>query len=121
MKKIIIVIVFMILSLFILAGCTEVDSVKYDISRNADNFDIMRKISIYNSRTNEFLIEITGNFSLQNNTNKELEIICKTGDDKYKKNYIYLNDDIGYFVEDLTGDKDFGKYYYEIKYFSNLP
>lgn len=116
MYKKIIAFVFIIFCLFILTGCTEVDEVKYDISRNADNFDIMRKITIYNIRTNEKLIEITGNFSLQNNEDKELEIICKTGESKYKKNFIYLNDNIGYFVEDISGDKDFNKYHYEINY-----
>lgn len=114
--KIIIITVALLLSIFILAGCTEVDEVKYDISRNADNFDIMRKITIYNIRANEKILEITGNFSLQNNKDNELEIICKTGESKYKKNFIYLNDDIGYFVEDISGDKDFNKYHYEINY-----
>lgn len=119
MKKIILIIVFIILSLFILTGCTEVEDVKYNVSRDADNFKLMRKITVYNTRSNTFLLEITGNFSLQNNSNNELEIVCKTDEDKYKKNFIYLNNDVGYFVEDITGDKDFDLYYYNIKYFDN--
>ena len=115
-------VVLLSLCSIILTGCTEVERVNSKIGYNADNFEVLRKITVYNTRTNQFLVEITGNFSLQNNDNKELEVICKIGEDKYKKDFIYLNNDTGYIIEDLTGDGDFNKYYYKINYFDlNTP
>ena len=115
----VIIVIVLLLSLcsIILTGCTEVERVNSKIGYSADNFEVLRKITVYNTRTNQFLVEITGNFSLQNNDNKELEVICKIGEDKYKKDFIYLNNDTGYIIEDLTGDGDFNKYYYKINYF----
>lgn len=45
--------------------------------------------------------------------NNELEIICKTGENEYKKHFVYLTDTVLYIVEDLQG-ADVSSYQYKV-------
>ena len=73
-----------------LSSCTEADMVGYNVSVEADKFNVMRRITVINSRTDTIIYELEGVFSLKNNVSDELEVICKTGENEYKKHYIYL-------------------------------
>jgi hypothetical protein len=122
MKKIvkaILIVIVMIITLFILTGCTEVSRVSENIRQEADNFNITRRISVINARTDKPIFELIGNFSLQNNSNKELEIIVEVENGKYKKHFIYLNDWTMYVVEDVSG-AFIDKYHYEINYLPEM-
>ena len=106
--------VFVLLCAF-LTGCTEVYKVSNNISQEADNFNVTRKLTVLNARTDTILLELTGTFSLQNNSENELEVIIETAEGKYQKDLIYLNDYIMYVVEDISG-ADVDKYHYEINF-----
>ena len=69
-----------------LTGCmgTEVDQVSHNISQEADNFNITRKITVVNIRTDNVLFEMIGTFSIQNNNADELEVICEVEEGVYK-------------------------------------
>lgn len=56
-----------------------------------------------------------GTFSLSNNSDNELEVICEVADGKYQKHFVYLNDDTMYVVEDISG-ANVDKYHYEINF-----
>ena len=86
-----------------LAGCSEADKVNMNISKQADYFDCLRKITVYNARTDLVICELEGYMSLNNNLSSELIVTCKVGPDQYKKNYIYLNEYVLYVVEDING------------------
>lgn len=105
---------FVLLCAF-LTGCTEVDQVSNNISKEADNFNVTRKLTVLNARTDTILLELTGTFSLQNNSENELEVIIETAEGKYKKDLVYLNDYTMYVVEDISG-ADVDKYHYEINF-----
>lgn len=105
---------FVLLCAF-LTGCTEVDQVSNNISKEADNFNVTRKLTVLNARTDTILLELTGTFSLQNNSENELEVIIETAEGKYQKDLVYLNDYTMYVVEDLSG-ADVDKYHYEINF-----
>lgn len=98
-----------------LTGCmgTEVDQVSHNISQEADNFNITRKITVVNIRTDNVLFEMIGTFSIQNNNADELEVICEVGDGVYKKHFIYLNEWTSYVIEDISG-ANIDKYHYEL-------
>ena len=49
------------------------------------------------------VLEAEGYMSITNNANNELVITVKTGENSYKKNYVYLNEYTMYAVEDITG------------------
>lgn len=96
-------------------GCTEADQVSSNISKQADNFNVTRKLTVLNARTDTVLLELTGTFALENNTSNELEVIIETAEGKYQKDYVYLNDYTMYVVEDISGS-EVDKYHYEINF-----
>ena len=106
--------VFVLLCAF-LTGCTEVYKVSNNISQEADNFNVTRKLTVLNARTDTILLELTGTFSLQNNSENELEVIIETAEGKYQKDLVYLNDYTMYVVEDISC-ADVDKYHYEINF-----
>ena len=103
MKNKILAILAMATLIFILAGCSEADKVNANLSKQADYFECERKITVYNARTDNIILEAEGYMSISNNSNNELVITVKTGANEYKKNYVYLNADTMYAVEDITG------------------
>lgn len=118
-KKIFLITMFLILCALMLTGCTQVDRVSNNIRQQADNFNITRRIVVINARTDKPIFELTGNFSLQNNYNGELEIIVEIGNGVYKKHFVYLNDWTMYVVEDVSG-AFVDKYHYEINYLPEM-
>ena len=117
--KIVILLGIMILAIMILSGCTEVNRVSSNIRQEADNFNITRRIVVYNARTDKIVFELIGNFSLQNNTSNELEIICEVDNNVYKKHFVYLNEYTLYVVEDVSGAY-VDKYHYEVNYIPEM-
>lgn len=118
-KKIFLAIMSLILCALMLTGCTQVDRVSSNIRQQADNFNITRRIVVINARTDKPIFELTGNFSLQNNYNDELEIIVEIGNGVYKKHFVYLNDWTMYVVEDVSG-AFVDKYHYEVNYLPEM-
>lgn len=119
MKKIICVL-FIVVSLFSFVGCTAAETVNNNLSAAADNFEVARKITVYNARTDLIVMEMEGYMSLSNNLSSELVVTCKTGANEYKKNYVYLNEWVIYVVEDITSTVT-DPYHYSIKFYTPLP
>lgn len=120
MKKIIAILLVMVCMAGVLTGCTAADDVNYNLSQAADNFEVVRKITVYNARTDMIVMEMEGLMSLSNNSTSELVVTCKTGEDEYKKNYVYLNDYVIYVVEDITGTVT-DPYHYKIHFYTAVP
>ena len=108
------------LSLVCFASCNAAETVNHNLSVKADNFECLRRITVYNARTDLIVLEIEGYMSLQNNTHSELVVTCKVGDDQYKKNYVYLNDYVIYVVEDITGTET-DPYHYQVIFYTPVP
>jgi hypothetical protein len=104
----------------VLTGCTAADDVNYNLSQAADNFEVVRKITVYNARTDMIIMEMEGLMSLSNNSSSELVVTCKTGEDEYRKNYVYLNDYVIYVVEDITNTVT-DPYHYKIHFYTAVP
>lgn len=115
MKKVIAVIMLACFICAAFAGCTEADQVSQNISQEADNFNVTRKLTVLNARTDTILLDLTGTFALKNNSDNELEVIIETAEGKYQKDYVYLNDYTMYVVEDISRS-DVDKYHYEINF-----
>lgn len=114
-KKLIALLATGLIACTALTGCTESEKVRYNISKEADNFNVTRKLTVINARTDTILLELVGTFSLSNNDTNELEIICEVADGKYQKHFVYLNEYTLYVVEDISGS-DVDKYHYEINF-----
>lgn len=120
MKKFVAILLAVMCMVGCLTGCTAAEDVNYNLSQAADNFEVVRKITVYNARTDMIIMEMEGIMSLSNNSTSELVVTCKTGEDEYKKNYVYLNDYVIYVVEDITGTVT-DPYHYKIHFYTALP
>lgn len=96
-------------------GCTEADKVSQNVSQEADNFNVLRRFAVINTRTDKVEFEMIGAFSLDAENSKKIRIICEMEDGSYKKHIIGLNSDSMYVVEDIGGAK-VNKYKYEVNY-----
>lgn len=120
MKKIIAMLLVLAMAVGLLVGCTESDNVNHNLSQAADNFECLRKITVYNARTDLIVMEMEGYMSLSNNSTSELVVTCKTGANEYKKNYICLNEYVIYVVEDITGTTT-DPFHYKVHFYTALP
>jgi len=119
MKKIFAVLLVLLMC-FSMCACTAAENVNYNLSQAADNFECLRKITVYNARTDLIVMEMEGAMSLSNNGSNELVVTCKTGPGEYKKNYIYLNEYVIYVVEDITGTQT-NPYHYKVHFYTAMP
>lgn len=69
-----------------------------NLSKAAEMFEIDRRIVFYNGITGEYMLEITGRCSIEDQRN-QLEVTCKTGPDEFAKHFLGLSDNISYFAE----------------------
>ena len=115
MKKIIsaILIVFMAIGI---AGCNEADRVSQNISKEADNFNTIRQITVINCIQGDTLFQMTGKMSIKaDEKDHQLEIVVEDENGKYKKHFIGLSDNVTYVVEDIT-EGDVSKYHYTLNF-----
>lgn len=106
--------------MFCFASCSSADAVNVNLSQAANNFEVVRKITVYNARTDLIVMEMEGIMSLSNNGANELVVTCKVGENEYKKNYVYLNEYVIYVVEDITGTTT-DPYHYKIHFYTPIP
>ena len=86
----------------LLAGCsTDAAVVSENISTAADQFEITRRVVFFNGITDNYLLEITGYCSIEDEGH-QLEVTCKVGPDAYRKHFLGLSDNVSYFVEHLN-------------------
>lgn len=104
-----------IICLFSATGCQrDSDIASYNVSKEADSFRVKRRIVFINLRSDTYLFSITGNCSIEtDNTDDQLEVICKVGEDKYQKHFLRLSNETTYTVEQLNYS-EVSKYDYEI-------
>lgn len=83
-----------------LTGCMDDDAdvVSQNLSKAADNFEVNRRIVMFNGITDQYLLTIEGPCSINDDGN-QLEVVCKVGPSEYKKHFLGLSDNVSYFVE----------------------
>ena len=121
MKKVFALILVVLLIGTVFIGCEErqANTVSYNLSLEADNFNVARKLSVINVRTDTVLFQVTGNFSIDKESDGDLAVIGENADGKYYKHFICLADEITYIVEDL-GTTGVDKYNYQINFNPNM-
>ena len=92
-----------LLMLLAITGCTnDADVVSANISKSADQFEVLRRIVFYNGITADYMLTIEGYCSLGNfDAERELTVTCDVGGGEYKKHFLGLSDNVTYFVEQL--------------------
>lgn len=118
MKKVLCLILAIIMMLACVS-CSQADRVSHNISKEADRFNVTRRLAVINARSDKPVFEIIGNFSISNNINNELEITVEVEKGKYKKHFVYLNQWTIYTVEDVSGAY-VDNYHYEVNYLPEM-
>ena len=98
-----------------LSGCSEAERKSTEISKQADNFETARRLTVINTRNDKIILEFTGTFSVQSSAGA-IDILCAIGDNRYEKHFFTLNDWTIYVVEDVS-NQSIDKYFHEIKYY----
>lgn len=115
-KKIIAISAFIIMTAVLAAGCTEASRASYNLSKEADNFNDIRQLTVINCIQGDTLFQMTGRMSITADTeDNQLEIIVEEEKGKYKKHFIGLSDNVTYVVEDVTAD-DVNEYKYTLNF-----
>lgn len=118
-KRVTAIILITVMAAVILAGCTEAERVSSNVSQEADNFNVLRRFAVINTRTDKVEFEIIGAFSLDASDRQKISLICEMKDGTYKKHIIGLNSNTMYVIEDLGGAK-VNKYKYEVNYIPEM-
>lgn len=103
MKKIATTLI-VIFSLLTLTGCDvrDADVASDNLSQDADNFKILRRVTFLNTVTDEVLFTVEGNFSIKADaSDNQLEIVARTGDDEFQKHFLGLSPTTVYIIEQL--------------------
>ena len=83
-----------------LAACQDDATVaSYNLSKAADNFEVLRKVVFYNGITDEIMYELEGRCSIRvDRSDSQLETTCKIGPSEYRKDFLGLADNVSYMV-----------------------
>ena len=103
-------------SMFALSACEEdsADVVSQNLSKDADNFKIERRVVFVNGITDKYLLSIEGRCSIADQ-GSQLEVTCKVAENEYKKHFLGLSDNVSYFVE--QGEPiDVSEYHYRVTF-----
>lgn len=119
MKKFILMAVLAIAVTLTLTGCgREANRVSYNLSKEADQFNVTRRVTVYNTRTDKILLEVIGNLSVQSSSG-DIDLIVEVWPGQYKKHFINLNGWTTYVVEDVSG-AFVDKYHYEVNFLPEM-
>lgn len=81
MKKIIIMFLTITAILMSFTACTNSEIVNYNLNKEADKFNVYRRITVTNARTDTIMMQVEGYMSLSNNSSNELVVTVRTGED----------------------------------------
>ena len=84
------------------ACSSDADVASENLSKDADNFKILRRVVFYNGISGEYILQIEGYCSLGNDDPQyKLTVTCKVGDGQFKKHFLGLSDNVTYFAEQI--------------------
>lgn len=115
MKKVLICIL-LISVLFVVSACTTSEKVTYNLRREADEFNVRRRITVLNTRTDTPMMQITGLLAIDVDGDGDLNITIEKAPGEYVLNYAHLSKDTTYIVEQIE-TKEVNKYKYEIIFY----
>jgi hypothetical protein len=99
-----------------ITGCDEASRASYNLTREADNFNTYRRITVINCITGDTLMQLEGRCAIAADINdNQLEVVTEYEKGQYNKQIIGLSDNVTYLVEDLE-TKDVNEYHYYMNF-----
>ena len=106
MKKKLFALAIVVFSAVLMVSCSKADRVSHNLSREADELNITRRVTVINGITNQIIFQATGQMSIEYvEERKQLYIIALGENGEYKKHIVGISDNVSYMVEDITGMK----------------
>ena len=106
MKKKLFALAIVVFSAVLMVSCSKADRVSHNLSREADELNITRRVTVINGITNQIIFQATGQMSIEYvEERKQLNIIALGENGEYKKHIVGISDNVSYMVEDITGMK----------------
>lgn len=120
-KKVLALVLAVVMCMFMTACDTEAERVSYNLSQQADNFNIVRQLTVINCIEGDVLFQMTGKLSITADTaDNQLEIIVEDNG-TYVKHFVGLSNNVTYVVEDLNlGANEVNKYKYTLNFNPNM-
>lgn len=84
----------------LLAACDDADVARQNLTKAANNFEIMRRVVFYNSILDKIVLVTEGKCSVEPG-NLRTSVICKVGANRYIRNFYGKSDNTVYFVEQM--------------------
>lgn len=85
-------------------GCTAADTASWQASDAADNFEVVRELTVFDNCTGQILFIAEGRMSIHvDSSDSQLEIMVANPGDHYEKHYVGLNETTTYVVRDVSG------------------
>lgn len=98
------------------SGCRSDASVAaHNLSDDADNFKINRRVVFYNGITGDYILSIQGLCALDVTEGRKIAITCKVDNGAFKKHYLGVSDNVTYFIEQLDPAK-VGTSHYQVTF-----
>lgn len=98
-----------------LTGCvSDADRVSENLSTDAEQFKVQRRITIINNITDRNMLTIEGLCSFEQSGHR-IDAVCKTGPSSYVKDVAYMGDNATALIEQATEDaSQVSKYHYKV-------
>lgn len=125
-NRFIVAIVLLTVIMFAFIGCAQAQTMKHNIQKDADKFNVYRRMTFVNLYTGELLYSAEGYFSVQtsydNNYQGQQEVclVFQVGKNEYKMDYFSIDENVCYVIEQLentTGDP----YHWKIVWYVASP
>lgn len=116
MKKILgMLLIISVIVLF--SGCSsQAGKVSQNLSKEADNFNVVRQLTVINAIQGDVLFQMTGKLSIEADAaNEQLQVVVEDENGEYQKHFIGLSDNITYVVEQKNF-KNVSNYKYTLNY-----
>ena len=129
MKKKILTLIIICLMIFmplVISGCSQAETVTYNIQKDADRFNVYRRMTFVNLYTNELLYSAEGYFSIQTTYSNEYQgqqeigIVFKVAPNQYKMDYFSVDKNVAYVIEQIQNTTT-DPYHWKIVWYVALP
>lgn len=103
MKKIIVIALVVIAAAIGVSACgsTPAQVASHNLSKEAELFQVQRRIVFYNGITDKIMLTVEGACSIETPEAEKLEVTCRAPDQKLFKDYLGLSDNVTYVVQQL--------------------
>ena len=108
------------------SGCDQADTMRHNIQKEADKFNVYRKITFVNLYTGQLLYSAEGYFSVQTTYcneyqgQQEIGLVFNVAKNEYKMDYFSIAENVCYVIEqtkNTTGDP----YHWKIVWYIAIP